>query len=223
MGDFSTNYFVGADSESSCVCAHGMRFDGAVCVKCNPLSMLDCPGGYQQIQRPAEDTSPSVVAGYMSMPTDPLSVYECVGRERRCPGLRSPYEAKAMCGSGFAGMRCAQCADNFFIDSEGLCKGCPKDSLADMLLRLIPTLLLKNLLIFYMYMRWNRPNPSGLITVGCAITFIQMLQVISRLPLDWPKPLLDFFKVLNFFSIRGITIIAEFRLECLVGSGYTWR
>ena len=53
-------------------------------------------------------------------------------------------------------------------------------------------------------------------------TFVQILQKLSDLPLEWPLALKSLFAALAFVSLGGYFSMIELRLVCLLGSDWAW-
>ena len=98
--------------------------------------------------------------------------------------------------------RCGKCLQGYY-QTGGACKDCENDVVWITGLKIAGTMLTKLVIVTYMYYRFNRPNPAGMITLSSLVTFLQALQTLSRLPLRWPSALLLMFRVLNWFTIPG--------------------
>lgn len=111
-----------AKSADDCQCPAEMRFDlsQARCILCDDeLKTADiwyCPGGHKQTMGLSDDLTPMIRQGYMSLQTNRFSVYDCVD-EKRCKGLRSPFNYSSMCGKGFNSSvpRCAVCNNGLYL------------------------------------------------------------------------------------------------------------
>jgi len=218
---FTTDSF-GTAFDSACVCPKGQHFDArtAVCEVC-PAHVF-CPGGHKH-NSTEEDTTPFVEEGYMTLLTDPLSIYSCVGGAKRCRGMRPVRTpgSGSMCPEGFALLpQCAVCENGYFL-SQDACKHC-SDKWWDLyLLRPVIAFVFELMVVSYMYLRWNRPSPSGLVTLGLGVSFYQYLIVIGSLPLKWPSTLASIFSGLEAVNLE---IAYPFlRLECITGNSYVWR
>ena len=73
-----------------------------------------------------------------------------------------------------------------------------------------------------MYKRWNRSNSSGLITLGAAFCFVQVLYRLGELPIDRPMILSAVFEFSSYSSIKGVLRLTDFRYECYFGLDGTY-
>lgn len=63
---------------------------------------------------------------------------------------------------------------------------------------------------------FNRPKPSGLVTLGLVISFSQSLQALGRMPIAWPDNMRGFFAILDMLStLQGWFYLLQCRFECL--------
>ncbi|CAK0903702.1 unnamed protein product [Prorocentrum cordatum] len=211
----------GSANLSVCICDVGWRFDPVAqrCVTTDCGEYLRCPGGYPQTSAQL-DTSVSVLEGYMTLAGDPFSVYECVDRSR-CSGDRQVASAE-MCSAGFdiTTPRCARCPDGMYLNGSTKCEKCEDDN--SVYFKAAAAFIIQALTILYMYKRFNVPNPSGAITVGAAVTFLQTLQALSRLDIDWPTALVVFFERISMFTLPGIGQLFQFNMECWTGNSVFW-
>jgi hypothetical protein len=159
--------------------------------------------------------------GFMTLADDPFSVYECVDATR-CSSDRQIGSAE-MCSAGFDTTlpRCARCSDGMYLDVYGSCVQC-EDSV-DFYLKSAAAFIIQFLTALYMYNRFNRPNPSGAITFGAAVTFLQTLQAISRLDIEWPTTLVRFFSIVNVLTLPEIGALFQFKTECWTGNSVFWE
>eukprot|EP00930_Biecheleria_cincta_P092607 TRINITY_DN8259_c0_g2_i2.p1 TRINITY_DN8259_c0_g2~~TRINITY_DN8259_c0_g2_i2.p1 ORF type:complete len:1211 (+),score=137.59 TRINITY_DN8259_c0_g2_i2:532-3633(+) len=214
---FVTNHR-GATSSSECVCSKGTYFEQnrGSCVMCDPL-LLECPGGHSQIDFGDSDTSVRVREGFMTLQEDPFSVYTCVDGSLRCPGSRSWCDIdRSMCANGFDAsvMRCGRCLADHYLSSDGTCRPCEANTPLNAF-KLVAAYIAQFVVVFYMYYRYNRPNPSGMISAGALLAFFQTLQSLSLLPLRWPTSTKVIFKAINVLSVEGLTVLLEYDLDCL--------
>ncbi len=57
-----------------------------------------------------------------------------------------------------------------------------------------------------------------MITLSSLITFLQAIQILSRLPLHWPSVLFAMLAYLNVFALPGIVELFQLQLDCVVGN-----
>lgn len=102
----------------------------------------------------------------------------------------------------------------------GLCQPCENAGQGLMWLKVAATMAAQTGFLLFLYLRFNRPNPSGGIIFGSFVTFLQILQALYRIPLLWPGNLRTFLNLLRMLTIPGVLSALEFRLECLAGNDY---
>jgi len=159
---------------------------------------------------------------------DPYSVYKCVA-SRTCPGERSPFPEvwnlhpeQRMCIAGVeVDTRCGQCEAGRYGQAESSCSSCGGQAHFMFGVKLAITFAANVGFVAYMYKRFNRPNPAGMITLACIINALQSMQTFGKMPLDWPSALRHLFGVLDVLaSVDGLMAFLEFKTECVTGNSY---
>ena len=123
-------------------------------------------------------------------------------------------------------LRGSLCKDMFYYSYEMKCEPCEGTDVHIMALKVALLWVVQIGFVFYMYKRWNRVNPAGLITIGLLVNFVQTIQTLSRLPLLWPSALLVLFEILDYLSLWGLEFLLQFKFECITGHGIwprVWR
>lgn len=126
-----------------------------------------------------------------------------------------------MCPTGFARLpQCAVCEDGYSLN-HGACEPCSSAWWEEFLLRPLAFCTLELMFVCYMYKRFNRPNPSGLVMLGFGVAFYQYLLTVASLPLKWPRP---FEAIFSHISVVITTVAVPIvRPACITGNAYTWR
>jgi len=210
----------GSKSQMDCKCKPEYYFSKGKCKKCDEF-LFECPGGHPITNR-SNDVTVMIKDGYMSVRSEPLRIYSCVrGRMKRCTGERNAYDGR-MCADGFQDVRCALCeAGRFLNTGTGTCEECISDGLvAKGILYCFLFWLGCGLLIVYMYIRWNREQQSGIITVGMLVSYVQVVQKVCQLPLSWPKTLATLLDTAGRVSVGGSMGVSGFHYMCLIGNDF---
>jgi len=218
---FDSTYF-------DCTCQKGTRavMNSDTCRQCEDY--LSCDGGHTMNAsmngKAGFDYTVMVQEEYMTLPDDPYSVYKCIN-VRTCTGLRSPHSAAGedrICEDDLdITPRCGRCATGRYGTPADGCKACGANDKAMFYFKAAATFCFKVGMVFYMYKRFNRPNPAGAIIVASTISFTQSVQTYGKLPLDWPQILKGVFGVLDIvFSVQGFLNFLQFKAECFTGNDY---
>ena len=163
----------------------------------------------------------------MSLPEEPLSIFSCFGGKARCEGERGIGEPDSICGGSSTSdaPQCAHCRPDHRPTAGYNCSPC--DSLDTGILPLTAKLITLETFelstLCYLYIRFNRPNPSGMVIVGQLIGFVQTIQKLSQLPLLWPEPLQTVLNVLNLLSWTGLLDAAQIHPECVIESSFLYE
>ena len=213
-----TTIWTATESESDCKCINHMYMHsgGVSCGEC-PQGMR-CSGGLSDLL---------LQPGFMSLSSEPTEVFTCANPQNvdlACPGervVRSPN----MCGEHLDPdlPRCAVCFEGFYLASDGLCRSCD-DSGSHWILygKIILFQIVEMAVLLRMYLRYNRPNPSGMITLSLLINYIQGVQQILRLPgLAWPPILKWVFNCMNLITFRSF-LNWNLSLQCFTGNHFSW-
>eukprot|EP00929_Paragymnodinium_shiwhaense_P113110 TRINITY_DN81374_c0_g1_i1.p1 TRINITY_DN81374_c0_g1~~TRINITY_DN81374_c0_g1_i1.p1 ORF type:complete len:1400 (-),score=286.43 TRINITY_DN81374_c0_g1_i1:15-4214(-) len=227
-----TTQFFGARDLSSCVCPRDYYFDWMEDRACRPCADratigLTCPGGHSVTDR-AVDTTPVIEPGFMSLPEDPLNIYSCAYGKEQCKTARSTANMSGMCPENFdpSMPQCATCEQGYFLvpGGGGNCKKCDdKDTGGWLFVKLMLSQLLQVGVLLYLLVRSNRPNPMGMISVTLLVSYLQVIQQLSQLPLLWPKPLEYVFSHLEVFTVQGAFSMMHLRPQCAFGGSFIWR
>jgi len=167
------------------------------------------------------DTTPEIREGYMSLPGDPFSIYTCVSPKTRCPGFRRIFNQSTMCTGAFDEKvpRCALCKEGYHQKASS-CQYCSNAELtggAALALKISVMAMLELLAMLYMYLRFNRSSPQGVITIGMVIGFLQTLYTLLQLPLLWPGSLTELARGLgSMLSIQGLVKSFEIKVDCIM-------
>lgn len=165
-------------SREACTCAadhfNKTGLPGVPCERCPPGG--HCPGSTMP---------PQPLPGYWSTSQDPFTFLACESA-LACPGGSS-----SRCAAGYIGRLCARCADGYFRAS-GECKPCPP----------VPYIIIAAFVVFsfavaILLIRGmpgsrdkQRGSPAQLGyagTLGIATKYFQVLAVIGRLGVEWPR------------------------------------
>jgi len=216
---------------SDCQCQAGMRasYDDATCVRCE--RHLYCPGGHM-LSLPGDiagnvDETVQVEEGYMTLPHEPYAVFKCIS-DRVCRGRRSPFNASGPGRICLENVKispsCGRCQEDHWGHASRRCTPCEGSDAVIFYAKVSLTFLANLALTVYLYKRFNRPNPLGLITLACVISMMQSLQTVGKMPLQWPGALKFIFELLDYiFTIQGLMDSLQFRTECLAGNDYVGR
>lgn len=220
----TTTNMPGANSTRECACAEGRMYWNGQCKVCSTTALI-CPGGHS-IEDPSTDTTPLVAEGFMTVSGSPLHPFTCIGGKVRCPGQRGVYNATAMCVSGFDPdvPQCARCMAGFTSDQSTSCKQCVFLGIANfpVIMRLMGVASIEMLAVAYMYLRWNKPRPSGKVTFTLSLNFLQSLHKLMQLPLAWESLLLSLNRWTSaLLSTSGILGMFGIPVDCL--SSNQWK
>jgi len=154
----------------------------------------------------------------MSLSSDPLSIYYCVKRDaKRCPAGRGAYDSARMCRAGYNpnSARCASCATGYFLDGKKECKKCSSQDFDNLLIvKLILLVCAEVGGCIYLYFRWNRATPAGLVAYSFIVHFIQVLNQQLDLPLVWPSTIEFMNMYLGQLSLDGLRNVFRLHHEC---------
>lgn len=152
----------------------------------------------------------------MSLPDAPFSVYACVSKEN-CPGSRAVQSAD-MCKHNADRRlpRCVVCQKGYFRTSDDYCEPCGDPSVPIVCLKGLFSFLAQWAVVVQVYLRCNRPQTAAEGIFGSIATFVQTLQVISRLDLDNPAALESFYRLLDAFTITGFFVHFRFKFDCFI-------
>eukprot|EP00927_Polykrikos_kofoidii_P060137 TRINITY_DN55204_c0_g1_i1.p1 TRINITY_DN55204_c0_g1~~TRINITY_DN55204_c0_g1_i1.p1 ORF type:complete len:1380 (-),score=161.46 TRINITY_DN55204_c0_g1_i1:50-3601(-) len=221
-----TTRFEGAERPDDCVCAAGTYFQVGTsqCVRCSQTGIL-CTGGRTQ-EASGRDTTPLIKPGFMTLPEDPLSVFTCIGGLTACQNNRSPFPGISgtvpqMCGPGFAlSPRCSVCETGYYISRDRQrCLECTTDHLFVGCV-LLAGYTLQLVVMLGLYFRFNSDHHAGGRIASSLLTFLQMLQTLMVLPLDWPSLLIPMRNFVFAISADGYWSMFAFRHECLLGTNF---
>mmetsp|Transcript_27084 Transcript_27084/g.62644 ORF Transcript_27084/g.62644 Transcript_27084/m.62644 type:complete len:1463 (+) Transcript_27084:64-4452(+) len=222
--------FRSTSEDCYCLPAHRNGHDGRrTCIRCE--DHLYCPGGHRAEFWMRHDATVQVEQGYMTLPEEPYSVYECIS-EQVCEGRRSPFNLTSpgrVCIDGVKILaRCGRCEDGKFGSLYGTaeegCSECPESHPVIDTFKMLATYASSFFAIVYLYARFNRPQPSAFITISLMISVVQSLQTFGQLQLVWPDILQQTFDFIDlFFTSEGFMSLLELRMECVSGQGYTWE
>jgi hypothetical protein len=180
-------YAVGGSGLQSCTCKPGFfnrdLRPGAACVEC-PRG-ASCDGGTKE---------PRPVFGFWSSASDPFTIFRCVP-ERACSG------GVDECGTGFQGRICTTCTPGYFRSSND-CIRCPSGSKG---IAVAVALLVVAVAVLFLVLRGVRRSKAAGGTLSIATKFFQVLMVVGRLNVSWPKRVRD--------TIDGVTSPLTFKLD----------
>eukprot|EP00927_Polykrikos_kofoidii_P071478 TRINITY_DN67739_c0_g1_i1.p1 TRINITY_DN67739_c0_g1~~TRINITY_DN67739_c0_g1_i1.p1 ORF type:complete len:1367 (+),score=108.22 TRINITY_DN67739_c0_g1_i1:380-4102(+) len=225
---FSTA-FTSAEKEGDCVCGAGRYFDvtKSRCVPC-PQTGVHCPGGRSQ-RGSGVDMTVLIEAGFMTLPEEPLSVFTCIGGTVSCENRRSPFPVingtpLLMCGRGFAmSPQCSLCESGWYRSRDGgHCHQCDQSALIT-IFSFTGGFAFLLLIMLVLYFRFNRDPTVGGKIVSSFLSFLQILQTVLQIPLDWPRTLAPFSYILSGMNAEGFWAAWRFRTACVVGASFEHR
>eukprot|EP00930_Biecheleria_cincta_P100929 TRINITY_DN92549_c0_g1_i1.p1 TRINITY_DN92549_c0_g1~~TRINITY_DN92549_c0_g1_i1.p1 ORF type:complete len:875 (+),score=126.31 TRINITY_DN92549_c0_g1_i1:139-2625(+) len=205
-------------SESCFTCPEGLF--------CSEIGIIYAPGQQGAAMRNnsvqvSNSKALQLSEGFMSLAESPLSVFSCVQASVRCPGLRLTHgssKAEVCQGNSVLSPRCGSCAPGFFSAKSGSCEPCSAGGLLDRSLKMLLAVGFEGLVLFYIYMRWNKPQPWGIIAASSLLNYMQMLQTIAEVGIDWPPMLAASFSSLSsVLSVPAYFGLFDVNLECNFG------
>ncbi|CAK0807759.1 unnamed protein product [Prorocentrum cordatum] len=199
-----------------CACQPGKMFaTSSECRQCG--DHFDCPGGHLQ-RHVGVDTTVRVKEGYMTLSSDPFSVYPCV-ETLRCAGDRQVLHS--MCTAGFDSVspRCAVCLPDLYL-SDGRCNPCKDVDATLVMAKWLASAAAQLAFNTGLYIHVNRPKSATSGTVESLIDFIQILQTLSRLDIVAPTVLERFFDYLGPADTHHPRHIRDSRFETRV---FVWK
>jgi len=217
-----------ATSVSQCVCPAGtyqLLGTGSTGSAASNLTCATCPEGMECALDSREEwlfTSPNPQAnyprlreGYMSKPSNPLTVYKCL-RSSSCPGGRVGTCATQRDSETIA---CAECVSGAYEDTSGNCEGCEGWQSITMLV-LSPFVVAAGLIALAWASNKERiaeanASTSCAIVAGLLVASIQTMSVMSNLEVTWYEPLKS---CLTAFSLIGFDV-KVIGLGCLIQGG----
>jgi len=217
-----TTFWLSAVSLYECACPEGTYQPlGRVHELCEPCpGGMRCPGGHPYMNASMDFTG-LLTEGHMSLPEDPWVVYTCMGTSTTCPGERAMAkndgEIDVVCKLNRNGVRCADCPPNSY-QQNGECKDCGDDSAVNAIWKGLLAVLLALYGTAMSYRKQGKETTAAWMMVMAFVSFVQVLQALSKIPLDWPNELTEFFKILQIASIPGFFTVFELRSECIMGT-----
>lgn len=212
-------------SSDACVCSEGTYLSsdhgsaiprqGRTCLPC-PEGM-SCATGADAGNFPAPGSSvaagpyPMVMAGYMTLVEEPVSVYRCL-HGHACPGGASGTCADLLDATTVA---CGRCVKGAYA-SRGDCLACTGNEAGAVVVVVI--LCVVGVIVFTLAVNNDRiKQPRSLMTIGLLLaqmlTGIQTMGVFKQLKITWFSPMseiLEFMQILTFE-------LSVLRLSCVLG------
>jgi alpha-tubulin suppressor-like RCC1 family protein len=182
------------DGVDKCVCNPGFHnptgTPGAECVPCDEGAL--CPG-FSATAQPKESFWASTV--------NPYAMVRCPNPDA-CVG--GGVEA---CASGYLGRMCTVCADGFYVSGPTVCSQCPNNG---------PWLVIAYaafcvLLTIAMVRFAGRRIKAYAGTVGIAVTYFQVLAMLTELNVEWPVHVVRSARALTAAFTLNVNILAS---EC---------
>jgi hypothetical protein len=178
-----TTIIEGAVSPTDCAyCSEGYFGDppnNKDCQQCPNIDGVSCPSGSK---------IPFVSPGFYRMEADPAVVVRC-DPTQACQ--ETGQGLKTVCGSGYSGSRCGDCAVNFY-HYETNCKACPPEEI-----KWITLLCGLAVVLFIIYRSIRRggkfPQDARVIVQG-----IQVLALYPNISIKWPSFFLTFLQISSF-------------------------
>jgi hypothetical protein len=118
-------------------------------------------------------------------------------------------EERPCCGVGYAGERCATCAEDYYR-INGVCQECPKCPICVFLVFFL--MGIGALALGWVLQR--KEINVGLTSIG--IDFFQVLAIFAQTRIEWPQAILDIYEALSVFNLN-IELTAP---ECSFNFGY---
>ena len=215
---------VGTIDKEKCMCPRDTRLDEDRCVAC-PAKGVYCPGGHSIFANSA-DTTPLLMDGFMSKFEDvwhgDSAIYTCVN-PKRCAGQRSPFGGAEICTGNFDpdSPRCFECHVHNYVKDDTCKERGVYGSLGDSVWKLCLSELMGLLVLLYLYLRFNRPDPAFAIVGGSVLNFVQVCQTMRHMQLDWPPSVQLCWVMMDALTPKFVhENLFRLKPECISGPGW---
>mmetsp|Transcript_12883 Transcript_12883/g.31299 ORF Transcript_12883/g.31299 Transcript_12883/m.31299 type:complete len:902 (+) Transcript_12883:88-2793(+) len=206
----------GATKRSQCACVEGFytpsgKESGSECLPCPEGAK--CTGNGEDVR-----IIPLPIPGYFKA-TDDAEVMGICSSEESCPGGDT-----AVCGEGFEGHMCAECADGYFM-SGGLCEVCEEANKGAAVLSFVLFLMISAAIYFAANVDRSSGKKRSTIAIGAAsnnvLLFLQLFSLFVNIQVRWPETLRRFMVMMSFVNVD----LSVLSLDCMFDVTFTtsWR
>lgn len=189
------------DSLSTCLCMEGYYGTAAKGCKLCPKGAF-CPG--------AEDY-PRPQAGYFRFLDDPETFYKCFPSSA-CVNI-SDLTVENNCALGYEGPVCNQCSTGFTRVNH-TCEKCSNFFVGSFVFFCVFLFIAVLFLIAD-----GAPHSIKFHTIGIVISWLQIISLFLKLPINWPNSVLFVFNLFTLFNLN----LDILRFGCVFGSSYWIR